>query len=97
MYFIPKLLVVCSVSANSEYLHGNLLLALKLWRVFLKDEEDGENTLPYRNSDPVIGTHTEKISLKASDSLDSLYSGQSSSSKAKWSRGKTSHVKSGLN
>ncbi|XP_062062632.1 SAM domain-containing protein SAMSN-1 isoform X1 [Lepus europaeus] len=45
-----------------------------------KDEEDGENTLPYRNSDPVIGTHTEKISLKASDSLDSLYSGQSSSS-----------------
>ncbi|XP_051715413.2 SAM domain-containing protein SAMSN-1 isoform X3 [Oryctolagus cuniculus] len=45
-----------------------------------KDEEDGEDTLPYRNSDPVIGTHTEKISLKASDSLDSLYSGRSSSS-----------------
>lgn len=45
-----------------------------------KDEEVGDDTLPYRNSDPMIGTHTEKISLKASDSLDSLYSGQSSSS-----------------
>ncbi|XP_032208511.1 SAM domain-containing protein SAMSN-1 isoform X2 [Mustela erminea] len=45
-----------------------------------KDEEDGETTLPYRNSDPVIGSHTEKVSLKASDSMDSLYSGQSSSS-----------------
>nr|XP_010343182.2 SAM domain-containing protein SAMSN-1 isoform X1 [Saimiri boliviensis boliviensis] len=45
-----------------------------------KDEEHGENALPYRNSDPVIGTHTEKVSLKASDSMDSLYSGQSSSS-----------------
>ncbi|KAG8518512.1 SAM domain-containing protein SAMSN-1, partial [Galemys pyrenaicus] len=45
-----------------------------------KDEEDGENALPYRNSDPVIGAHTEKISLKASDSMESLYSGQSSSS-----------------
>ncbi|XP_058426687.1 SAM domain-containing protein SAMSN-1 isoform X2 [Diceros bicornis minor] len=45
-----------------------------------KDEENREDALPYRNSDPVIGTHTEKISLKASDSMDSLYSGQSSSS-----------------
>nr|XP_006216189.1 SAM domain-containing protein SAMSN-1 isoform X2 [Vicugna pacos] len=45
-----------------------------------KDEEDGEDTLPYRNSDPMIGTHTEKVSIKASDSMDSLYSGQSSSS-----------------
>ncbi|ELW62268.1 SAM domain-containing protein SAMSN-1 [Tupaia chinensis] len=45
-----------------------------------KDEEDGEDALPYRNSDPVMGTHTEKVSLKASDSMDSLYSGQSSSS-----------------
>ncbi|XP_037689452.1 SAM domain-containing protein SAMSN-1 [Choloepus didactylus] len=45
-----------------------------------KEEEDGEDTLSYRNSDPVIGTHTEKVSLKASDSMDSLYSGQSSSS-----------------
>ncbi|KAL2805269.1 SAM domain-containing protein SAMSN-1 isoform 6 [Daubentonia madagascariensis] len=45
-----------------------------------KDEEDGEAVLPYRNSDPVMGTHTEKVSLKASDSMDSLYSGQSSSS-----------------
>ncbi|KAK2493442.1 hypothetical protein MC885_007665 [Smutsia gigantea] len=42
-----------------------------------KDEGD-EDALPYRNSDPMIGTHTEKISLKASDSMDSLYSGQSS-------------------
>ncbi|XP_057162581.1 SAM domain-containing protein SAMSN-1 isoform X2 [Ursus arctos] len=45
-----------------------------------KDEEDGENALPYRNSDPMIGSHTEKVSLKASDSMDSLYSGRSSSS-----------------
>ncbi|XP_031313730.2 SAM domain-containing protein SAMSN-1 isoform X2 [Camelus dromedarius] len=45
-----------------------------------KDEEDAEDTLPYRNSDPMIGTHTEKVSIKASDSMDSLYSGQSSSS-----------------
>lgn len=45
-----------------------------------KDEEDGEDALPYRNSDPMIGSHTEKLSLKASDSMDSLYSGQSSSS-----------------
>ncbi|XP_077734931.1 SAM domain-containing protein SAMSN-1 isoform X2 [Canis aureus] len=45
-----------------------------------KDEEDGEDAVPYRNSDPMIGFHTEKISLKASDSMDSLYSGQSSSS-----------------
>nr|XP_020756623.1 SAM domain-containing protein SAMSN-1 isoform X3 [Odocoileus virginianus texanus] len=45
-----------------------------------KDEEDGENTLPYRNSDPTLGTHIEKSSLKTSDSLDSLYSGRSSSS-----------------
>uniref|UniRef100_F6ZWG6 SAM domain-containing protein SAMSN-1 n=1 Tax=Equus caballus TaxID=9796 RepID=F6ZWG6_HORSE len=44
-----------------------------------KGEEDGEDVLPYRNSDPVIGTHAE-ISLKTSDSMDSLYSGQSSSS-----------------
>ncbi|XP_008063809.1 SAM domain-containing protein SAMSN-1 isoform X1 [Carlito syrichta] len=45
-----------------------------------KDEEGGGDTLSYRNSDPMIGTHTEKGSLKASDSMDSLYSGQSSSS-----------------
>lgn len=45
-----------------------------------KEEEIREEYPQYRNSDPVIGTHTEKISLKASDSMDSLYSGQSSSS-----------------
>nr|XP_023420676.1 SAM domain-containing protein SAMSN-1 isoform X2 [Cavia porcellus] len=45
-----------------------------------KDGEDGEFALPCGNSDPVIGTHTEKVTLKASDSMDSLYSGQSSSS-----------------
>lgn len=56
--------------------------ALNFWYDFLKDEEGGEGTLPYRNSDPTLGTHIEKISLKTSDSLDSLYSGQSSSSKA---------------
>lgn len=62
-------------------IHGNLFSALNLWYIFLKDEEDGEDAVPYRNSDPMIGFHTEKISLKASDSMDSLYSGQSSSSK----------------
>ncbi|XP_004639142.1 SAM domain-containing protein SAMSN-1 [Octodon degus] len=45
-----------------------------------KDGEDGENAPPCRNSDPTIGIHTEKVSLRASDSEDSLYSGQSSSS-----------------
>ncbi|XP_054985015.1 SAM domain-containing protein SAMSN-1 [Sorex araneus] len=45
-----------------------------------KDEEDVEDTLPCRNSDPMIGTHMEKISLEASDSMDSIYSGHSSSS-----------------
>ncbi|XP_016057227.1 PREDICTED: SAM domain-containing protein SAMSN-1 [Miniopterus natalensis] len=44
-----------------------------------KGEEEGEDALPYRNSDPTIGARTE-VSLKASDSLDSLYSGRSSSS-----------------
>ncbi|XP_054441201.1 SAM domain-containing protein SAMSN-1 isoform X1 [Pteronotus mesoamericanus] len=45
-----------------------------------KDVEDGKDGLPCRNSDPMIGTHTEKLSLKASDSMDSLYSRRSSSS-----------------
>ncbi|XP_060226646.1 SAM domain-containing protein SAMSN-1 [Meriones unguiculatus] len=45
-----------------------------------KEEENGEEALPYRNSDPMIGTRAEKSTLKASDSMDSLYSGQSSSS-----------------
>ncbi|KFO24154.1 SAM domain-containing protein SAMSN-1 [Fukomys damarensis] len=45
-----------------------------------KDGGDGKDALPCRNSDPMMGTHTEKVLLKASDSLDSLYSGQSSSS-----------------
>lgn len=44
-----------------------------------KGEEEGEDVLPYRNSDPTIGARTE-VPLKASDSLDSLYSGRSSSS-----------------
>ncbi|XP_007667695.1 SAM domain-containing protein SAMSN-1 isoform X1 [Ornithorhynchus anatinus] len=44
-----------------------------------KNEEEGEDTYSYRISDPGVGLHTE-VSLKASDSLDSLYSGQSSSS-----------------
>lgn len=43
-----------------------------------KDEEN-EEAPPYRNSDPMIGIHAE-VALKASDSMDSLYSGQSSSS-----------------
>lgn len=45
-----------------------------------KDEDNGEETVPCRNSDPMIGTQTEKISLEASNSMDSLYSGHSSSS-----------------
>uniref|UniRef100_A0A8C5L8U0 SAM domain-containing protein SAMSN-1 n=1 Tax=Jaculus jaculus TaxID=51337 RepID=A0A8C5L8U0_JACJA len=45
-----------------------------------KDEENGQDAPPCRNSDPMIGTHPEKVSLKASDSMDSLYSGKSSSS-----------------
>ncbi|XP_036098756.1 SAM domain-containing protein SAMSN-1 [Molossus molossus] len=44
------------------------------------DEEDGADTVPCRNSDPMVGIHTEKLPLHASDSMDSLYSGQSSSS-----------------
>ncbi|KAL6090668.1 hypothetical protein STEG23_023452, partial [Scotinomys teguina] len=45
-----------------------------------KEEENGEDAIPSQNGDPIIGTHTEKNSLKPSDSMDSLYSGQSSSS-----------------
>lgn len=45
-----------------------------------KEKDDGEDALPCRNSDPIIEIHTEKLSLKASDSMDSLYSGRSSSS-----------------
>ncbi|KAH0624904.1 hypothetical protein JD844_032805 [Phrynosoma platyrhinos] len=47
------------------------------------DEEGKEYTSSNRNSDPGGELHTEKVSLKASDSMDSLYSlnsGQSSSS-----------------
>lgn len=46
----------------------------------LKNEEGKDD------NDPGGGTHTEKVSLKTSDSLESLYSlnsGQSSSSKYK--------------
>lgn len=46
----------------------------------LKNEEGKDD------SDPGGGTHTEKVSLKTSDSMESLYSlnsGQSSSSKYK--------------
>ncbi|KAM5281309.1 SAM domain-containing protein SAMSN-1 [Ctenodactylus gundi] len=45
-----------------------------------KDGEEGEVVSPCRFSDPMIGSHIEKVPLKASDSMDSLYSGQSSSS-----------------
>lgn len=45
--------------------------------LLLKNEEGKDD------SDPGGGGHTEKASLKASDSMDSLYSGQSSSSKYK--------------
>uniref|UniRef100_K7GBV1 SAM domain-containing protein SAMSN-1 n=1 Tax=Pelodiscus sinensis TaxID=13735 RepID=K7GBV1_PELSI len=47
----------------------------------MKNEEGKEDS--YSHSDPGDGTHTEKVCLKASDSMDSLYSlnsGQSSSS-----------------
>uniref|UniRef100_A0A8D0H561 SAM domain-containing protein SAMSN-1 n=1 Tax=Sphenodon punctatus TaxID=8508 RepID=A0A8D0H561_SPHPU len=48
-----------------------------------RNEEGKEDAYSYRNSDPGGGLHTEKGSLKASDSVESLYSlnsGQSSSS-----------------
>ncbi|KAM9036533.1 SAM domain-containing protein SAMSN-1 isoform X1 [Sarcophilus harrisii] len=45
-----------------------------------KDEEDEEDTYSYRNSDPGVAAYTEKFPLKGSDSMDSIYSGQSSSS-----------------
>ncbi|KAJ7320470.1 hypothetical protein JRQ81_019981 [Phrynocephalus forsythii] len=47
------------------------------------DEEGKEHSCSNRDSDPGGGSNTEKVSLKASDSMDSLYSlnsGQSSSS-----------------
>ncbi|XP_060626490.2 SAM domain-containing protein SAMSN-1 isoform X2 [Anolis sagrei] len=47
------------------------------------DEEGKEYSCSNRDSDPGGGLHTEKVSLKTSDSMDSLYSlnsGQSSSS-----------------
>ncbi|XP_072850146.2 SAM domain-containing protein SAMSN-1 isoform X2 [Pogona vitticeps] len=47
------------------------------------DEEGKDNSCSNRDSDPGGGSNTEKVSLKASDSMDSLYSlnsGQSSSS-----------------
>lgn len=73
--------LVCEINAHSEHLHGNPFSDLNLCYVFPKNEEGGDDALPCRNSDPMIGAHTEKLSLKASDSMDSLYSGQSSSSK----------------
>ncbi|XP_072470810.1 SAM domain-containing protein SAMSN-1 [Notamacropus eugenii] len=45
-----------------------------------KDEEDEEDAFSYRNSDPGVATYTEKFPLKDSDSMDSIYSGQSTSS-----------------
>ncbi|XP_060090388.1 SAM domain-containing protein SAMSN-1 isoform X1 [Heteronotia binoei] len=44
------------------------------------NEEGKEDSGSNRDSDPGGGANTEKASLKASDSMDSLYSGQSSSS-----------------
>lgn len=49
--------------------------------IFALKNEEGKD-----DSDPGGGIHTEKVSLKASDSMESLYSlnsGQSSSSKYK--------------
>nr|XP_020848548.1 LOW QUALITY PROTEIN: SAM domain-containing protein SAMSN-1 [Phascolarctos cinereus] len=45
-----------------------------------KDEEDEEDAYSYRNSDPGVAAYTEKFPLKGSDSMDSIYSGQSTSS-----------------
>lgn len=49
----------------------------------LSESDDVEGTFSYRDSDPTGGLATEKINLKASESIESLYSlnsGQSSSS-----------------
>ncbi|XP_068929137.1 SAM domain-containing protein SAMSN-1-like [Petaurus breviceps papuanus] len=45
-----------------------------------KDEEDEGEAYSYRNSDPGVAAYIEKIPLKGSDSMDSIYSGQSTSS-----------------
>lgn len=63
-----------------------LFLDLTTFSLSLKNEEGKEDSSSNRDSDPGGGSNTEKSSLKASDSMDSLYSlnsGQSSSSKYK--------------
>ncbi|XP_044522854.1 SAM domain-containing protein SAMSN-1 [Gracilinanus agilis] len=45
-----------------------------------RNEEDEEDACSYRNSDPGVVAYMEKFPLKGSDSMESIYSGQSSSS-----------------
>ncbi|XP_007493115.2 SAM domain-containing protein SAMSN-1 isoform X1 [Monodelphis domestica] len=45
-----------------------------------RNEEDAEDAGQYRNSDPGLGAYPEKFPLQGSDSMESIYSGQSSSS-----------------
>ncbi|XP_067399069.1 SAM domain-containing protein SAMSN-1 isoform X2 [Emydura macquarii macquarii] len=67
----------------------SLTMKKKMGKKYIKalsedmSEEGNEDSCSHRNSDPGGRTHTEKVCLKASDSMDSLYSlnsGQSSSS-----------------
>uniref|UniRef100_A0A8C8RD51 SAM domain, SH3 domain and nuclear localization signals 1 n=1 Tax=Pelusios castaneus TaxID=367368 RepID=A0A8C8RD51_9SAUR len=67
----------------------SLTMKKKMGKKYIKalseemNEDGKDDSSSYRNSDPGDGTHTEKVCLKASDSMDSLYSlnsGQSSSS-----------------
>ncbi|EMP33024.1 SAM domain-containing protein SAMSN-1, partial [Chelonia mydas] len=64
----------------------SLTMKKKMGKKYIKalsEDMNEEGKEDYSHSDPGDGTHTEKVCLKASDSMDSLYSlnsGQSSSS-----------------
>ncbi|XP_074973742.1 SAM domain-containing protein SAMSN-1 isoform X2 [Caretta caretta] len=66
----------------------SLTMKKKMGKKYIKalsEDMNEEGKEGYSHSDPGDGTHTEKVCLKASDSMDSLYSlnsGQSSSNKA---------------
>ncbi|XP_019384298.1 PREDICTED: uncharacterized protein LOC109305705 isoform X1 [Crocodylus porosus] len=58
----------------------SLTMKKKMGKKYIKALSEDMNEEGKDDSDPGGGGHTEKASLKASDSMDSLYSGQSSSS-----------------
>ncbi|XP_014375091.2 uncharacterized protein LOC102378130 isoform X2 [Alligator sinensis] len=58
----------------------SLTMKKKMGKKYIKALSEDTNEEGKDDSDPGGGGHTEKASLKASDSMDSLYSGQSSSS-----------------